>query len=99
MSDFGADGEPVHSDAASVQPAWPHQRLDGPRWLEWRRIMHKTNHTEKTRELTEAELSTVSGGITIYEAMISGVIAGPAAATPAPGDPGVTYDLKKNWTA
>ena len=33
MSDLGAAGEPVHSDAASVQPVWPHQRLDGPRWL------------------------------------------------------------------
>jgi hypothetical protein len=61
--------------------------------------MSKSNDTTKIRELTEAELDAVSGGITIYEAMISGVIAGPAAATPAPGDPGVTYDLKKNWTA
>ena len=30
MSDCAAAGEPVHSDAESVEPASPHQRLDGP---------------------------------------------------------------------
>jgi hypothetical protein len=61
--------------------------------------MSKSNDTTKTRELTEAELTAVSGGWTLENTMISGVIVGPAAATPAPGAPGVTYDLKKNWTA
>ena len=37
--------------------------MDGPRWLEWRKIMSKTKDTTKIRELTEAELAAVSGGI------------------------------------
>ena len=66
MSDFGADGEPVHSNGESVAPAWPHQPLDGPRWLIWEKIMSKTKHTEsrEDRELSVQELETVAGGTT-----------------------------------
>ena len=39
------------------------------------KIMSNTNDTEKTRELTEAELAAVSGGYTLENCMISGVVA------------------------
>ena len=37
--------------------------------------MSKSNDTTKTRELTEAELAAVSGGYTLENCMISGVVA------------------------
>jgi hypothetical protein len=52
----------VHGAAESVEPVWHHQRLDGPFAGLMEKIMSKSNDTTKTRELTEAELSAVSGG-------------------------------------
>ena len=37
--------------------------------------MSTSNDTTKTRELTEAELAAVSGGYTLENCMISGVVA------------------------
>ena len=37
--------------------------------------MSNTNDTEKTRELTEDELTAVSGGVNLENCMISGVVA------------------------
>ena len=47
---------------------WPHQRLDGPRWLELEKSMSNdvaTSERERapSRELAEDEISQVSGGI------------------------------------
>jgi hypothetical protein len=43
MSDSDAAGEPVHGGGESVEPVWPHQRLDGPRWLAGRKIVSKSH--------------------------------------------------------
>jgi len=42
---------------------WPHQRLDGPFAGLTEKDMSKSKDTTKTRELTEAELAAVSGGV------------------------------------
>ena len=68
MSDLGTAGERVHSGAESVAPGWPHQRLDGPFAGLMETTMSKTNDAEPTRELTEAELDTVSGGWLAFHA-------------------------------
>ncbi len=62
MSDLGADGEPVHGDAASVEPVWPHQRgWSALAWME--EIMTKTTHNAEVTELSLEELESVSGGV------------------------------------
>jgi hypothetical protein len=58
MSDFGADGEPVHSGGESVAPAWPHQQLDGPRWLLETWVM-RTNANREDREFRELSVQDV----------------------------------------
>jgi hypothetical protein len=62
MSDLGVAGEPVHSDGESVASAWPHQRLDGPRWLEWRKSM---GSSDEVRELRDDEIDSVNGGLVV----------------------------------
>ena len=68
MSDLVAAGEPAHRSDDSVAPVWPHQRLDGPFAGLMETTMSKTNDAEPTRELTEAELDTVSGGWLAFHA-------------------------------
>ena len=71
---------------------WPHQRLDGPFAGLMEKIMSKSNDTTKTRELTEAELAAVSGGYTLENCMISGVVA----AAPFSIDIGTSENLVVN---
>jgi hypothetical protein len=73
MSDLVAVGEPAHRSDDSVAPVWPHQRSDGPRCC-MEKIMSKTNDTEKTRELNDAELAAVTGGV--VNAAVAGAIKG-----------------------
>jgi bacteriocin-like protein len=54
----------------------------------------KTNDTTKTRELTEAELAAVSGGYTLENCMISGVVAGGGGTGFGSGS--TSWDLTKN---
>ena len=56
------------------------------------KIMNKSNDTTKTRELTEAELAAVSGGYTLENCMISGVVA----AAPFSIDIGTSENLVVN---
>jgi len=66
--------------------------MNGPSWLNGEAIMSKSNDTTKTRELTEAELAPVSGGFTLKECMISGVVAGGGRA-PRPVSDGTSNTL------
>jgi hypothetical protein len=65
-------GDLGHSTAASVEPVWRHQRLDGPRWLGWRKIMNVLDpntldlgRATQGRELQDDELDAVSGGLVV----------------------------------
>jgi hypothetical protein len=70
---LGAAGEPVHRSDDSVAPVWPAPPTDGPRWLEWRKIMSTNEEQQRTtsmpaaataqRELTTADLGGVNGGM------------------------------------
>jgi hypothetical protein len=66
MFDLAAAGEPIHSDGESVAAVWPHQRLDGPFAGLMEKIMSKTS--DEPRELRDAELALVSGGMLNLEA-------------------------------
>jgi hypothetical protein len=71
---WGLPSEPVHSNGESVEPAWPRQRLDGPRWLKMEKIMSKTSYSAAAtsdHELTEAELDVVAGGNWAWGAVIA----------------------------
>jgi bacteriocin-like protein len=62
------------------------------------KIMSKANAT-KTRELTEAELAAVSGGSTLQDCLISGVVAvggGTVGGGTGSGSGFAGWDLKKN---
>jgi hypothetical protein len=59
---WGAAREPVHGDGESATPVWPHQRLDGPRWLEWRKSM---GSSDEVRELRDDEIDSVNGGLVV----------------------------------
>ena len=59
---WGAAREPVHGDGESATPVWPHQRLDGPRWLEWRKSM---GSSDEVRELRDDEIDGVNGGLVV----------------------------------
>jgi hypothetical protein len=39
-----------------------HQRLDGPRWLEWRKSM---GSSDEVRELRDDEIDSVNGGLVV----------------------------------
>jgi bacteriocin-like protein len=54
--------------------------------------MSKSNDTTKTRELTEAELAAVSGGLNLENCMISGVVA--VGGSTSSGSAG--WDLRQN---
>jgi hypothetical protein len=62
MSDLGAAGEPLHGDEESATPVCRHQRLDGPRWLEWRKSMASI---DELRELRDDEIDGVTGGLVV----------------------------------
>jgi hypothetical protein len=59
---WGAAREPVHGDGESATPVWPHQRLDGPRWLERRKSM---GSSDEVRELPDDEIDGVNGGLVV----------------------------------
>src|SRR5262245_12523549 len=59
---WGAACESVHGDGESATPLWPHQRLDGPRWLEWRKSM---GSSDEVRELRDDEIDGVNGGLVV----------------------------------
>ena len=56
--------------------------------------MSKSNDTTKTRELTEAELAAVSGGLNLENCMISGVVAVGGSTSSGSGSAG--WDLRQN---
>ena len=62
MSHLGAAGEPIHGDEESGTPLCRHQRLDGPRWLEWRKSM---GSSDEVRELRDDEIDSVNGGLVV----------------------------------
>jgi len=62
MSDWVAAGEQVHGYGESTTPVWSHQRLDGPRWLEWRKSMGRN---DEVRELRDDEIDGVNGGLVV----------------------------------
>jgi hypothetical protein len=76
MSDPGADSEGAHSAAEKVEPVCPHQRLDGPRWPGWRKIMNALDLDRATQnqEIQDDELDTVSGGLVVIS--IIGILVG-----------------------
>jgi hypothetical protein len=82
----------LFTGAASASVA-AHQRwsLD---WME--KIMSKTKDTNKTRELTEAELAAVSGGYTLENTMISGYSVVATGTGGGTGTGSAGWDLRKN---
>jgi hypothetical protein len=46
----------------ALRPVWPHQRLDGPRWLEWRKSM---GSSDEVREFRDDEIDSVNGGLVV----------------------------------
>ena len=68
MSDFGADGEPVHSGGESVAPVCPQPIRSLAKWSEV--IM-----TNELRELRDDELDGVSGGLVMIA--ILAILIGP----------------------
>jgi hypothetical protein len=68
MSDFGAAGEPVHSDGESIESVWPHRRRMVHAGLTEEIMRETATHDFKASlqvrelELGEDELKKVSGG-------------------------------------
>jgi hypothetical protein len=64
------------------------------------KIMSKTNDTTKTRELTEAELAVVSGGVMPENILISGYhggnVGGSSGSGSGSGSGFAGWDLKKS---